>query len=98
MPGTVDAYGDQVAGHEALLELEGAFVAPRESSDLTDRGRVGVVVGLTLFAPRCTDLRASDQVDVDGVTYDIDGDPGRWRHPMTGWSAGMTAALTRAQG
>lgn len=97
-PGGVDEYGDPVAGTESRTTLEGAFVAPRESTEIVNRGRAGVIVGLTLFAPYDTDLVYTDRVEVDGVLYDIEGEPGRWRNPFTDWEAGIQAALVRASG
>lgn len=97
-PGGVDQYGDPVAGTTTLTTITGAFVAPRTTEDIDDRGRTGVIVGLTLFAPYDTDLTYADQIDVDGVVYDIEGEPGRWRNPFTDWKAGIQVALSRAQG
>lgn len=97
-PGGVDAYGDPIPGTEDRTDIPDAFTAPRESSELTDRGRVGVIVGLTLFAPYSFDLTYDDRVEVDGVLYEIEGEPGRWRNPFTGWTPGLTVALSRVEG
>lgn len=97
-PGGVDQYGDPVAGSTASTVIAGAFVAPRESGEIDTRGRTGVIVGLWLFAPYDTDLRYTDQINVDGVLYSIEGDPGKWRNPFTGWEAGLQVALKRASG
>jgi hypothetical protein len=97
-PGGVDEYGDPVAGTTTETTLAGAYVAPRESDEITNRGRAGVIVGLTLFAPYDTDLRHNDRIKVDGVLYDIEGEPGRWRNPFTDWEAGIQAALRRTAG
>ena len=97
-PGGTDKYGDPIVGTQDRTPIEGASVAPRESSESDDRGRVGVIVGLTLIAPYDTDLAFTDQVEVDGVLYDIEGEPGWWRNHFTGWEAGLTAALRRAEG
>lgn len=94
---TTDRYGDPAPGAPARVTLVGATIAPRTSADIDDRGRQGVIEGLTLYAPHGTDLIHTDQVEVDGVTYDIDGDPGQWKHP-NGWTAGMEVALKRAVG
>lgn len=93
-----DDYGDPQRTTESRLELADAFVAPRESQGLDRDGRSGVIVGLTLFAPYATDLVYTDRVDVDGVVYEIDGEPGNWKQPWTRWEAGMTVALTRGEG
>lgn len=97
-PGGTDEYGDPVASTTSRTTLAEAFVAPRETSEIVNRGRAGVIVGLTLFAPYDTDLVYTDQIEVDGVLYDIEGEPGRWRNPHTDWEAGIQAALVRASG
>lgn len=97
-PGGTDQYGDPIPGTTTVTAMPEAFVAPRTTEDVDDRGRTGVIVGLTLFAPYSTDLTYTDQIEVDGVLYDIEGEPGRWKNPFTGWEAGIQAALTRAQG
>ena len=97
-PGGVDQYGDPVSGSSADTEIAGAFVAPRESADVHDVGRVGVIVGLTLYLPYGTDIGHGDQVLVDDVLYEVDGEEGDWLQPMTGWQAGTTVALKRASG
>lgn len=93
-----DQYGDPIEGESARTTIEGAYVAPRESSEPSERGRVGVIVGLTLFAPYDTDLLHTDQIEVDGTLYEIEGEPGQWRNPFTDWEAGLTVALRRATG
>lgn len=97
-PPGLDEYGDPIEGEPTTVELPGAFTAPRTSSDVDGRGRTGVTVGLTLFAAYGSDIRSTDQIDVDGVLYDVDGEPGQWRHPLSGWQAGCEVALTRAAG
>lgn len=97
-PGGTDQYGDPLPSTEDREPLPGAFTAPRESSDIEDRGREGVIVGLTLYAPHGSDVLHTDQIEVDGVLYDVDGEVGSWEHPMSGWKPGITAALSRATG
>jgi hypothetical protein len=103
-PGGYDEYGDPVESTTTTSEIEGAFVAPRLDTSLggtgevMSRGRAGVIVGLTLYAPYGVDLTRDDQIDVDGVRYDIEGEPGAWKNGLTGWAAGIEAALRRAEG
>lgn len=98
VPGGFDEYGDPVSSTAGRVTLDGAFTAPRSSEDNDDRGRVGVIVGLSLFAPYGTDLLYTDQVEVDGVLYDIEGEPGYWRNPLSTWEAGVEVALKRSIG
>lgn len=97
-PGGVDEYGDPVESTDDTFELDGCAVAPRTSGDITDRGRSGVVVGLTLYAPHGTDVRHTDLFDIDGTRYEVDGEDGSWLSPYTGWAAGIEVALRRAAG
>lgn len=97
-PPAIDEYGDPVTGDPGRLTIDGATVAPRSSTDITDRGRYGVIVGLSLFAPYDTDIGHGDQVEVDGVLYDVDGEAGPWKSPFTEWEAGIEVALRRAAG
>lgn len=92
-----DEYGDP-EGTGSDTTLDGCIVAPRTSVDVVERGRQGVVVGLTLYAPFGTDLVHTDRVKVDGVLYDLDGEPGPWKSPFNGWEAGVEVALKRAAG
>lgn len=83
--------------------LQGAFTAPRTSSDVDGPGRDGQVIGLTLFMALDDDVVPTDQIEIDGQgvddgTYKILGGIGRWEHPQTGWKPGQTAALERASG
>lgn len=97
-PGGTNQYGDPIASTVARTTIEGAFVAPRESSDIDGGGRTGVLIGLTLFAPYGSDLRDTDDIEVDGVLFTIEGDVGQWRNPFTSWEAGASVALKRVEG
>lgn len=95
----VDRYGNSRPGtYTDHHTIAGCGIAPRTSDDLTDRGRLGVVVGLTMFAPYDADLLSSDRVVVGGETYETVGDPGQWRSPLTGWQPGLEIALRRVEG
>jgi hypothetical protein len=93
-----DDNGDPIAGEPNRLAIDGCAVAPRSTSDITDRGRHGVIVGLSLFTPYGADIVHSDLLEVDGVTYEVDGEAGPWKSPFTQWEAGMEIALKRAAG
>ena len=97
-PGGIDPYGEPVAGTETLTTLPDAFTAPRTSSDVDTRDNTGVIVGLTLFAPYGTDIAPTDEFDIDGIRYRIEGVAGEWKNALTDWEAGTTVALERAAG
>lgn len=93
-----DANGDPIEGEPNRLTIDGCSIAPRTTVDITDRGRHGVVVGLSLFTPYGVDVVHTDLLEVDGVEYEVDGDAGPWKSPFTQWEAGMELALRRAAG
>jgi hypothetical protein len=97
-PGGVDIDGYPVVSTTTETELGGVFVAPRQSLEITDRARAGVIVGLTLYGPIDTDIVHTDRLRVDGVLYEVDGEVGQWTQPMSGWRAGLTVALSRVTG
>jgi hypothetical protein len=96
-PPTRDAHGNNVPGPDVPTPVAGCAVYPRTSSENTDR-RDQVVIGLTAVMPYGTDVRATDRVKVDGVIYEIDGEPGVHESPLTGAQMGVEVALTRVTG
>jgi hypothetical protein len=98
-----DDNGDPIAGTPTRTTIAGCTIAPRSqfggaSSDISGRGRQGVLVGLTLYAPYGTDIVHTDQLEVDGDLFEVDGEVGPWKNPFTGWEAGIEVALNRAAG
>lgn len=103
-PGGVDDYGDPVASTTQTHTIANCAVSPRVGEDeLHDRGRAGVIVGLTLFAPAGADIQRHDRIviaagDPNAGRYEIEGEAAEWRSPWTGWQAGIQVALRRAEG
>lgn len=97
-PGGGDEYGDPIEGTTSTFEID-AVIAPATSNDVSDRGRTGVVVGLTLFSQDpCADLLRTDWVEYRGERWDIDGDVGVWESPFSGAADGVEVALKRGVG
>jgi len=90
-----DEDGDPNTGAADRTDISGCLVAPRYSDEPAGRGRHGVVIGLTLLAPAGADLVHTDRIEIDGVTYTIEGEPGAWTGTRVG---GVEAALKRAAG
>lgn len=76
-------------------------LAPRSSVEGDDNAP-GVIVGLTILGPPPPVQLDSDDTIVipDGNTYagtwSVDGIPGDYQHPMTGWHPGVEVAVKRA--
>lgn len=97
-----DAMGDSIDDEPAEHDVEDCAIAPRSSSDVLDRGREGVIVGLTVYAPAGADVKHTDQIRIAAEPhaglYDVDGEIGTWESPFTGKVAGVEFAIRRAEG
>lgn len=79
---TEDAYGNPVRNWATAssVTVPGCSVQPVTGDEVTV-GRDTVVPRWRLFAPDGTDVLASDRVDWQGGSYDVDGEPQRWDFP-----------------
>jgi hypothetical protein len=98
-PGGKDRFGDPIPSTVERTVIDGVLLAPRNDVDTGEPsaiGRSGIVAGLTLLRPGAPiDLRHDDQIEVDGVAFDVEGEVGDWRGVGPG---GTQAALRRAEG
>lgn len=95
---TTDRYGNTIPGPYVDVEdIDGCAVAPRESSE-DNTNRTALVVGVTVFAPYGADVRKADRCVIDGRTYQVEGEPAAWSHPMTGWQPGTVIQLRIVEG
>lgn len=60
--------------------------------------RTQVNGSVNVYAPYGTDIAALDRLIIRGTTWDVDGDPAVWRHPMTGWEPGIVVRATKVAG
>jgi hypothetical protein len=89
--------GDTVLVDERWLD--GVAIAPRVSNEGGGDIRTAVVTqGLTMYAPAGHGLTAHHRVEVGGVVYQVQGEPGSWRSPLTDWAAGDQIELDRTEG
>ena len=97
-PGGFDQYGDPIPSSTARIDIVGCGIDDRYSTEPTERGRQGVIVGKTILAPAGSDFRSTDGVEVRGKAYVVDGDAGEPVSPFTGWAPGVVVAIRRAVG
>ena len=97
-PGGFDAYGDPIVSVTERTDIDGCGVAPRYSTEPTERGRQGVIIGLSVYAPSGSDIVSTDRLEIDGLTYVVDGEPAEWINPFTGSRPGLEVAARRATG
>lgn len=100
VPGSIgsDNNGDPIPDTRTGGAIAGCGIAPRYSTEPTERGRQGVIVGLTVYAPAGSDILSTDSLTVRGGTYVVDGEPAQWRSPFTGWAPGIEVAVRKAVG
>ena len=63
---TQDRNGNDIPGAPVDTDVAGCAVAPRFAGDATEQGRQGVIVGMTIYFPSGTDVRATDLLVVRG--------------------------------
>lgn len=97
-PETFDDYGDPIPSERVGGDILGCAVAPRYSTEPTVRGRQGVIVGLSIYAPAGSDILFTDSLRVRGEVYVVEGEPAEWVSPFTGWAPGLEVAVKRAVG
>lgn len=76
-------------------------VAPRSSEENADSTAPAVIMGLSIYGPPRT-FGADDQIVFASGTYagtwEVEGLPGDWESPFTGWHPGVEVAVKRATG
>lgn len=79
---TRDPMGDETVT-TVRVDIRGCAVAPRTATEETSRGRRDVITGITAYLPSSAALDPDDRLEVDGLEYEIEGEPGRWVDPDT---------------
>ena len=75
-----DSLGNDVYT-DTSTNVAGCIVYPRGSQELV-QGQDLVTDGLTVLFPPGTAVKATDRAVVDGVTYEVDGEPSVWSNPF----------------
>jgi len=69
-------------------------VAPRYATESTDPRVPPVIVGKTVYGPTVT-INADDTLVISGEAWQVDGLPGQWVNPFTGWAPGIEVPIKR---
>lgn len=74
-----------------------AVYAPGTTQE-TENNRDSLLDQPSIFLDPGEDLSYLDAVIIDGDTFEVDGTPRHWVHPITGWAPGVEVKLKRAAG
>jgi hypothetical protein len=96
-PGGRDPFGDPIGDVETRTDITGCGIAPRQAGEQIGQGRIAATSGVTVYVPPGADVLPSDRIEVRGAVYEVEGEPGDWRSPFTGWEPGMEIHLTRVE-
>ena len=80
-PGVKTQRGSQVPDWSNVERLEISYCSVQPAgTSLSQDGRVlGVSDGYTVYLPPDADVKAGDRIVYDGDTYEINGDPRKWK-------------------
>lgn len=93
--GVPDAYGNDTWTTSAST-VHGAY-NPGSSSELV-QGQDVLTIQPSVYLPAGTSVAALDAVQVDGLTFEVDGQPNAWVNPFTGHAFGIEVRLKRVTG
>lgn len=95
---TTDANGDATT-NSADVAWGPCALAPRSSEERTNSRQPAVITALTIYGPQ-TALDSADLVVIPSGAYagtwQVEGIPGVWESPFTGWAPGIEVAVKRA--
>ena len=97
MAGSRDAHGNPAPSWGAPEERLVYAVYPRSTAEPLPE-RTAVTSYLSLLAPEGFQIGSQDRVVVNGVEYDVDGDPADWTLGPFGWNAGVEIPLKKIGG
>lgn len=95
--GEVDRYGDLIDGTGTELTWRDVIIAPRASTEVNNYSDT-VLSEYTALGPVDPVVQATDELLVDGLLYQVEGEPSAWSSPFESWRPGQQVALRRKRG
>jgi hypothetical protein len=95
----VDEYGDTTVTAPTDTTWGPCALAPRTSTERADNRTPAVVTALTIYGPQPGPTSGARVVIPSGTyagTWEVEGIPGEWTSPFTGWAPGVEVAVKRA--
>jgi SPP1 family predicted phage head-tail adaptor len=93
--GVDEKYGNPVYT-ETTVTVTGAF-APAAGTETTE-GQDQVVSQPLALLPYGTEIDSTAKLTINGLDYEIDGEPQSWSSPFVTWQPGISVPLKRITG
>ena len=78
-PSGEDQYGEPLPGVPTRVVLPPALFAPTGSHEPVQAGTAAVLTSPSLYWPaQWPDVEATDQLEVSGTVWDVEGNPAAW--------------------
>lgn len=100
-PQTRDNFGERTAGSPVTVEGCAAWRGSSSKAfggSKATAGQETVTFTATLVVPPGTAITATDRVTLDGIVYEVDGEPVTWQSPLTGTQSGIEVTLRKVIG
>jgi hypothetical protein len=91
-----DGYGNDVYA-ETSTDVSPCIVQPAGSVE-TIQWTDEVSTDLTVFLPFGTDIEAIDAVEINGIRYEVQGEPSNWTSPFTGRNSPEQIRVSKVTG
>lgn len=104
--GGVDRFGDPLPGTQH--DIDDVVIYPTETASSENSNTNVVTTGRTLLPPDGADIRPTDRIRLPGdeptaggadpyesAPWAVEGDPGEYQNPMTGWRPGGIVRVER---
>lgn len=99
VPQIEDPHGDWTADPDnPSYDVDDCACWPTTSKETVEGGMDIVVLGLTCWMPVGTPVKTTDKVEVNGITYRVNGEPGTYQSPFTNFASGIEVQLTTMTG
>lgn len=99
--GATDSHGSPVVTFDdpVLLPFAVFAPAPAASAEPFRTGRPDLLVDLpVVYAPAGSAVSHLDRIRINGDTFEVAAEPGRWDDPATGETFGLAVPLRRVEG
>lgn len=97
IPDGHDLYGNDQY-REVTHTVSGVAIGPGAEAEDAISARQHTTGTATAYLPLLEGVTAVDAIEIDGVRWELAGEPQFYRSPLTGWRPGLVVPLERTSG